>query len=244
MSAPPQPPYSDDEDDYEDEEEEVTGSAVTSNRLRSFVVSSGFSGFSLWLDQKWLKRVIFNRCLSGLDGRRVCAHEQDGSGQGWRARLLLLCWLKNWKRKPRGKMLWTVLYLYAQKAAPEAFASHLPLSLHPHPAMKVLTRPRRLAVPLILRYAHPRAPRLPHAHPVQLPPICPVFSLEKMRCFDWTLDTTGLWENWVCLSAQPCCTCRRTESSLLSLHLVSATGYFCHHCRFNRWLKTLYSNDY
>lgn len=45
MSAPPQPPYSDDEDDYEDEEEEVTGSAVTSNRFGSFVVSSGFSGF-------------------------------------------------------------------------------------------------------------------------------------------------------------------------------------------------------
>lgn len=45
MSAPPQPSYSDDEDDYEDEEEEVTGSAVTSNRFGSFVVSSGFAGF-------------------------------------------------------------------------------------------------------------------------------------------------------------------------------------------------------
>lgn len=45
MSAPPQPPYSDDEDDYEDEEEEVTAEPVTSNRLESFLVSLGFSGF-------------------------------------------------------------------------------------------------------------------------------------------------------------------------------------------------------
>lgn len=46
MSAPPQPPYSDDEDDYEDEEEEVTASAVTSNRLQSFLGFWDSLGFS------------------------------------------------------------------------------------------------------------------------------------------------------------------------------------------------------
>lgn len=140
-------------------------------------------------------------------------------------------------------MPWTRLYLCAPKAAPEAFVSHQPPSLHQHPATRAQTRPQRLAAPLILRYAHQRAPRLPHAHPVQLHPISPAFCLEKMRCWDWTPDTIVLLENWVCPSAQPCCTCRRTESSLLSLHLVSATCHFCLQSYLNRWLKKLYSRD-